>query len=358
MCPLLTVIYYIEINTMTMKKLTLLAVAVSLGVAGCASNTSFEHLDPTKAPSQNFDLTKWKINLPVLTTEGERKGKTLEIDKYALGNTQTPFVHDEWFYTDPKNGAMVFVAPNDAPTTPNSKNTRSELRAMLGDDYGAPNNNFVVASHPNAKDYGAIGGRMSATLSVDHVSVSGPDNKNNAYSVIIGQIHAAKNEPLKISYRKLPNHEYGSLSWNYELNPVPELQNARGSDGKKLRQDIRHDIFGQHNLRKGDADPIDGIKLGEVFSYDVNVEGDIMHLTFTKKPGTADEVVKTYEIDLVKGNYQGHEVDQGYGNTWMYYKAGAYNQCNTKKSSSNCEWRGMEAGDYTQVSFYKLDLDQ
>ncbi len=36
-------------------------------------------LDPAKAPAQNFDLSKWKINLPELTTEGDRKGKTLEI---------------------------------------------------------------------------------------------------------------------------------------------------------------------------------------------------------------------------------------------------------------------------------------
>lgn len=347
-----------------MKKITLSIIAIA--IAGCSYNATKDdeslavkyHLDPKASPAENFDLSKWKINLPILETEGSRKGKTVEINKHDLSDTSIGFSHDEWFYTDAETGALVFAAPNDAPTTPNSKNTRSELRAMLGEEYASPSNNFAVASHPQANEFGAIGGKLSATLSVDHVSVSGPDNKNNAYSVIIGQIHGSDNEPLKISYRKLPNHEYGSLSWNYELNPVAELQDAVDENGKKLRQDIRHNVFGEFDLRADSEDPVDGIKLGEIFAYEVDIEGDIMHLSFTKKPGTDEEVVKTFEVNLAEGNYAGHEVDQGYGDDWMYYKAGAYNQCNTKVESSNCLWRGMEAGDYVQVSFYQLDLDQ
>ncbi|MGY5451558.1 polysaccharide lyase family 7 protein [Agarivorans sp. MS3-6] len=346
-----------------MKKihLSLLAFSVLTGSAYATSPSMQDltaKLDPKAAPAENFDLSNWKITLPELTKEGSRKGKALEIDKHRLADTKTPYIHPEWFYTNEQTGALVFVSPNEAPTTPNSKNTRSELRAMLAEHYGEPKNNFVVASHPEAKEYGAIGGQLKATLSVDQVSTSGNPKKNGAYAVVIGQIHGSKNEPLKISYRKLPEHEYGSLSWNYELNPTKELQNAKDENGKKLRKDIRHDVFGKHNLRQGAADPKDGIKLGEVFAYEVNVKGDIMHLTFIKNPGTAEELSKTYDIDLTKGNYQGHDVDLGYGQDWMYFKAGAYNQCNTKKSSSNCEWRGMEAGDYTQASFYQLELNQ
>ncbi len=343
-----------------MKTLSIITLAIlSAGAAHAATSVADQYqLDTQAAPSQNFDLSKWKINLPVLETEGSRKGKTVEIDRYHLGDTLNPFVHSEWFYTDPQTGAMTFVAPNDAPTTPNSSNTRSELRAMLADEYGAPINNFAIETHPNAKEFGAIGGRMSATLSVDQVSTSGKYTHNGAFSVVIGQIHGSDNEPLKISYRKLPEHEYGSLVWAYELNPVPELQNAVDENGKKLRQDIRHNVWGQFDLRQGSADPVDGIKLGEVFSYDVNVEGEIMTLTFTKHPSTDKEEVKTYKVNLAQGNYQGHEVDEGYGSDWMYYKAGAYNQCNTKASSSACEWRGMDAGDFVKVRFYQLDLEQ
>lgn len=343
-----------------MKKryLSLLIVSAFAGNAVMASNTDLSrfNLDPAKAPSQNFDLSNWKITLPELTTEGSRKGKPLEIDKHTLSDTKNTYSSEKWFYTDKETGALVFVAPNVAPTTPNSNNTRSELRGMLADNPKDPKNNFVIAAHPNAKDYGAVGGTLKATLAVDHVSTSGEYKKNGAFAVVLGQIHGSDNEPLKIVYRKLPEHEYGSLAWNYELNPTPELQDAVGSNGKKLRQDIRHDVFGKHNLRQGAAEPKDGIKLGEVFSYEVNVTGNMMHLTFIKSPGTAQEQKKTYDIDLAKGQYDGHEIDLGYGHDWMYYKAGVYNQCNTKASSSNCEWRGMEAGDYAQASFYELSL--
>ncbi|WP_153912604.1 polysaccharide lyase family 7 protein [Shewanella sp. TC10] len=345
-------------KTLQLSLLTATIIASSAAAAAQTDITSKFSLDPTKAPAQNFDLTNWKITLPELTESGKRKGKALEIDKYQLGNTKTPYEHPKWFYTNKETGALVFVAPNEAPTTPNSKNTRSELRAMLADHYGEPKNNFVVASHPDAKEYGAIGGQLKATLTVDQVSTSGNDKKNGAFAVVIGQIHGSDNEPLKISYRKLPGHEFGSLSWNYELNPVPELQDAKDENGKKLRQDIRHNVFGQYNLREGAPEPTDGIKLGEVFAYQVDVKDDTMHLSFTKNPGAENEEVKVFSVDLAKGNYQGHEVDQGYGKDWMYFKAGAYNQCNTKKDSSDCQWRGMEAGDYTQATFYQLELNQ
>lgn len=313
---------------------------------GESVQTLLDNLNPEVKPGQNFDLSNWKITLPMTEEEGSRKGKAAEIQKDKLSD----YEHSEWFYTDKETGAMVFKAPNTAPTTPNSKNARSELRAMLADHYGEPKNNFVVASHPQADEYGSIGGRLKATLAVDWVSTSGDHKKNGAFATVIGQIHGSKNEPLKIIYRKLPEHNLGSLSWNYELNPPLEQQKS------KLRKDIRHDVFGQHNLRQGDPEPIDGIALDEVFSYEVIVEGDMMTLNFVKSPGLDNEETKSVTIDLTAGQYQGHEIDQGYGSDWMYFKAGSYNQCNT--GSSGCAYGGPDSEDYAQVRFYELVLDQ
>jgi hypothetical protein len=305
-------------------------------------------LDPTKAPAQNFDLTKWKINIPMEDDKPGRAGKVMEISAQELSNQQTPYSHPDWFYTDKRTGAMVFATPNKAMTTPNSKNARSELRAMLATSYDDPKNNFALSVNPKAETYGSIGGELSATLSVDWVSTSGNDKKNSAFSTVIGQIHASTNEPLKIVYRKLPGHEYGSLYWRYEINAT--------GDNYDKRKDFYHNVLGAHDLRTGSADPIEGIKLGEVFSYDVNVENSIMHLTFKKNIGEANEVVKTYAVDLSKGQYKGNEYDEGYANDWMYFKAGNYNQCNV--GSSECTNNGIEAGDYAQVSFYELNLNQ
>lgn len=341
-----------------MKKI-LLAATITALVVGCGINEEItqpsantkalmEKLDPTKAPVFNFDLTKWKINVPLEDDRPERAGKVMEISAQDLSNKEKPYSHPEWFYTDKETGAMVFATPNKAMTTPNSKNARSELRAMLATSYKDPKNNFAIAANPDAASYGSIGGQLTATLSVDWISTSGNSEKNGAFSSVIGQIHAKKNEPLKIAYRKLPGHEYGSLYWRYEINAT--------GDNYSKRKDIYHNVFGQYDLRTESTDPIDGIKLGEVFSYDVNVEGNIMKLTFIKNIGEAGEIVKTFAIDLSKPHYQGEEYDEGYENSWMYFKAGNYNQCNV--GSSECTNNGIEAGDYAKVSFYQLDLKQ
>jgi len=351
-----------------MKKIYLTGV-ITLLVSGCATTNDLVNndkvvlplmqpnantislmakLDPAKAPALNFDLTKWKINIPTEDDKPSRAGKVMEISAQDLSNQQNPYSHPDWFYTDKRTGAMVFTTPNKAMTTPNSKNARSELRAMLASSYKDPKNNFALASHPEAASYGSIGGELSATLSVDWVSTSGNDKKNGAFSTVIGQIHGSKNEPLKIVYRKLPGHEYGSLYWRYEINAT--------GDNYDKRKDIYHNVLGAYNLRAGSEDPIDGIKLGEVFSYDVNVKNSIMHLTFKKNIGEPNEVIKTFALDLSKGQYLGNKYDEGYANDWMYFKAGNYNQCNV--GSSQCSNNGLAAGDYAQVSFYELNLNQ
>ncbi|TKF93655.1 polysaccharide lyase family 7 protein, partial [Vibrio sp. F13] len=221
-------------------------------------------LDPSKAPSENFDLSKWKIVIPMEDTKPERKGKVMEISKAELNED---YQHAPWFYTDKESGAMVFAAPNKAMTTPNSSNARSELHALISDNTSIgpyePANNFVLASHPDADKFGAIGGKMNATLAVDHVSQSGDHRHNDSFSVVIGQIHAGTNEPLKIFYRKLPDQNYGSVYWNYE-------NNALGDDYHR-RLDISHNVFGKAKIRFGEPEPTDGIKLGEKFSYEIQV---------------------------------------------------------------------------------------
>jgi len=339
-----------------MRKIALLAMAtavafqVSAGEMTAYQSELASQLDPAKAPSENFDLTKWKINLPIGDKTEARAGKEMEITAEHLNYANYPYVHPEWFYTDPETGAVVFAAPNTGPTTPNSKNTRSELRAMLdvndAYNYSGPENNFAVAANENAADFGAIGGQLTAALTVDAVSTSGDDEKRGAHAVVIGQIHGSKNEPLKIFYRKMPNHEHGSVFWTYEINP----------EDKNDRTDIPHDVFGKNDLTKADADPVDGIKLGELFEYDINVVENVMNLTFKRNIGEKDEKVVTFAVDLSKP-YPGQEkLDRGYAQDWMYFKAGVYNQCN--QGSSGCQNRGIEAGDYTQATFYKLELNQ
>jgi len=302
-------------------------------------------------PAGEFDLRSWKLTLPELDPE---RGKAAEIKEGELNGSEAgtfPYIHPLWFFVDGNNGAMVFKTPNHLATTKNSSNTRSELREMVragNTDIGTkdPKNNWVISTNPHAADYAAIGGVLSARLAVDWVSTSGDETKFAAHSVVVGQIHGSgKMEPLKIFYRKLPGHQKGSLFWNYETHPADEAD----------RQDVSNDIWGSHKLTKVSEDPADGIALGEQFSYEVNVKGTEMELTFTKADGT----VSTHRHDLSKG-LASIPGDEGYSEDWMYFKAGAYNQCNIGTEGvwgAGCENRGEAAGDYAQVSFFDLKVD-
>ena len=339
------------------------SVGISLLVTACA-------LPPPASgvlPADVIDLSYWKITLPL---EG-RAGKAREVD---VGSIDT-FYHPDFFYADSHN-SVVFSAPNKAATTGGSTNTRSEFRQMMsgysGGDPKSKSNNFVLAANDNAKKFADIGGQLAATLKVDAVSIhAGYPNKPPAYSVVVGQIHAGKddnllhnsddafgwgNEPIKIYYKKWPNHSTGSVFWTYEKNLPKRDPN---------RTDVAYPVWG--NTWENAADPMaEGIALGEEFSYVINVYQNKMYLTFT----TNNQPDVNYEIDLSNnidayGKVDAQDNPDGYQQDWFYFKAGAYNQCSTKDAPgiwyTDCpgsgDWAIDQAnGDYAQATFSQIVL--
>ncbi|WP_017446151.1 polysaccharide lyase family 7 protein [Gayadomonas joobiniege] len=325
--------------------------------------------DSVLTPGQVFDLSKWNLTIPL---DLDNSGNADTISSADLANYQIA----DFFYLD-KNQHMVFAAPNKAITTPNSTNTRSELRQVFDEDTDDkvgtrnPKSYFALASNPEAEKFASIGARMQATLKVNHVSVNAKyGDKPPAYSVVVGQIHAGKldelrdlesgfgwgNEPLKIYYKKYPHHATGSVFWNYERNLTKDDPN---------RIDIAYPVWGDG--WNSDADPgKTGIALGETFSYTVNVSGDIMYLEFS----SANHATVKHQINLANNldaNGQIDEYDQkdGYRKDWLFFKAGAYNQCSSKDAPSfrypacpgTGDWQTDKAdGNYTSVTFSRLEL--
>ena len=104
-------------------------------------------------PSENFDLTDWKLTLPVDRDQDGRADEVFEED--LMNGWSDP----DYFYTDPVTGGLVFRTPQRASaTTATSDYPRTELREMLraGDlsiaarsRDGMPNkNNWVLAVGP------------------------------------------------------------------------------------------------------------------------------------------------------------------------------------------------------------------
>ena len=184
---------------------------------------------------------------------------------------------------------------------------------------------------------------------------------------MLGQIHAVKydnvssgfgfgNEPIKIFYKKFPEHEKGSVFWTYERNL------AKDDDD---RTDIVYPVWG--NTWKNKETPgAAGIALGEEFSYTINVHENTMYLTFT----SANHPTVTYTRSLISNVGADGVVDPldnkfSYGGDSLYFKAGVYNQCSTKTGGgawyAGCpgtgDWDVDKAnGDYAQATFSALTV--
>lgn len=338
--------------------------ATSLVVAinhSASANASDEKIEP---PGQTFDLSHWKITLPI-DENGDKKPDEIEVG--AIDN----YVHPDFFYLDAEGG-MVFAAPNQALTTQNSSNTRSELRYMLRGKNTrikthSAENNFAVEARKDSDKFGSVGGKMQATLAVNHVAKNSSNPKAKAsFSTVVGQIHATKydnnaggfgwgNEPIKIFYKKWPDHEMGSVFWTYERNLAKDAPN---------RTDIDYPVFG--NSWNSNEDPGDkGIALNEEFSYTINVHRNTMYLTFhNERLGTVTHRKSLVSNVDIYGKTDTLDNPLSYGGDTLYFKAGNYNQCSVKKGSgglwsAGCggtgDWATDKAnGDYSQTTFSKL----
>ncbi|MYV37632.1 polysaccharide lyase family 7 protein [Streptomyces sp. SID1328] len=161
------------------------SLALTLGAFGGTAHAA----DPHVAPGGNFDLSVWQLQEPVGSP-----GSPTTISSSRLRGANG--YQDAYFYTDTRDGAMTFWAPEKGVTTPNSNYARSELREMNRDG--------------GAADW-ALGGthRMNATLRV--VSVT----KN----VCVGQIHLGSGGSSTKPLLELYYHADGDIVLGTENSP-------------------------------------------------------------------------------------------------------------------------------------------
>jgi len=325
-----------------MKKalFTLITILVIVGCKNNTKKTSDAALQTEKKyPSDVIPfMDKWKI----LCGDGSHSDSLVNYQK------------ENFFYVanDGKTDWVVYKTPNSGITSRTSSNTRTEL---------GQKKHWIPEE----------GGKLTGTLKVQHVSTTGDATAASSYSVVIGQIHSDEgheNEPLKIYYKKFPNHTKGSVFWNYEIN----------TEGDNIgRFDYSTAVWGHDFSVVGlspseyPKEPQDGIALGEEFSYEVNVHEGIMYLTFTSqnqktvrftkslvrsefatREAIPEQVKKVY-ANREKGG--GVERDTAYAGEINYFKQGAYNQANAKSTNSEIYGGDIQKqyanGSYAEVWF-------
>ena len=299
------------------------------GSSSSSSNIDFG-LNPNNEPWENFDLSDWALDAPNADPEDGLSARTTDRD-FINGDL---FPGSEpYFFTGP-DGAMVFRSNvGGVRTSSNTSFPRSELREMLRagntsiSTTGVNENNWALGYQPNnldlrsgADDIGGRNGVLTSTMRVNRVTTTG--SSSQVGRVIIGQIHADNDEPLRLYYRKLPQNDLGSVYFTHEIRDDDDLDdvNLVGSSSSNA------------------SNPSDGIALGELFSYEIINEGSIIEVVL--RSGDRDGPV------IGRASFDMDDEDSGYDrdDEWMYFKAGAYTQNNTGNSS-----------DFDEVAIYRLD---
>lgn len=213
-------------NTLIRTPRTLLigaAAFIAVGVLAVSCSRP-EWDDPSSYNSDRFDLSNWKITLPV----AGKGGKAEEVKKLKK--------YESAYFYDAKDGAMVFYAPVEGSTTKNSKYPRSELRERNNGE--------------DAKWNLAQGGTLTATLKIDEAPTT---SEGKPGKMVIGQIHGEDDELIRLYWDK---------------NKVYFKNDISGKDGK------------EHKFRLKDAaGDVPNVALGEMFSYKIEAYGDTLSVT-------------------------------------------------------------------------------
>ncbi|MCZ8517794.1 polysaccharide lyase family 7 protein [Paenibacillus filicis] len=94
------------------------------------------NLKTSVAPGGNFDLSLWKLQLPIGTNPHH-------IEEIHQSDLEGPDgFHNAYFYTDQTDGAMTFMDPPTGITTGGSKHLRSELREVTN---WSPSGNNILS---------------------------------------------------------------------------------------------------------------------------------------------------------------------------------------------------------------------
>lgn len=264
-----------------------------------------------------IELIDWYLSVP---TDDDDSGTSDSISETDLA---AGYTNSEYFYASADGGIVMRSPSYGFKTSTNTSYVRVELREMLRrgntsvSTQGVNKNNWVFGSVSNSAqaDAGGVDGELNVTLAVNNVTTTGEDYQIGR--LVIGQIHANDDEPIRLYYRKLPDNDKGSIYFAHEPR-------VTGSD------EVYVEMIG--NRSNSASNPSDGIELDEVFSYKINVVANLLTVTISREG--KDDVVSSLDMS----NSLFDEDDQ-----YQYFKVGVYHLNN----SSNAE-------EYAQATFYEI----
>jgi hypothetical protein len=220
---------------------------------------SVAQLNPSCAPGGNFDLSKWKLQMPT--------GSPGRPDTVSTGNLQgcDGFTSSDYFYTG-GDGALVMKVPgspatSQCVTTPNSKHCRTEFRE----------------SSPAKWSPHAAVNRLFGDLKV----------VRNDDEICVGQIHIDD----AISHK-----------------PVAELYYAASG---RLSMGVQ-----KCRTCSQQRSEVDNVPKGQRFTYEIRYEKNVLSVSINGKPF---QTFSTFELDAPDSYFKAGNYNQGDGPTELHY---------------------------------------
>lgn len=264
-----------------------------------------------------IELVDWYLSVP---TDEDNSGTADSISETELANGYT---NSEFFYASKDNGIVMRAPSYGFKTSTNTSYVRVELREMLRrgnrsiSTQGVNKNNWVFgsASAQEQANAGGVDGDLRVTLAVNEVTTTGENFQIGR--VVIGQIHANDDEPIRLYYRKLPGNSLGSIYFAHESR----VENV---------DEVTVEMIGSKSNTA--SNPADGIALDEKFSYQIIVNMNLLSVTISRE-GKSD-IVANYDMGESLYDQDGQ---------YHYFKVGVYHLNNSS-----------DPDEFAQATFYEI----
>lgn len=253
------------------QKLNLTAGSHTIRIFGVEAGTQIDAIEltggpvsppPAGTPGQNFDLSRWKLDIPV-TASGGTSGVGQTIFQPELETYESDY------FKTAADGAMQFYAPVvGAKTSTNTSYTRSELREM--------NLDGSKASWKTSED-----SALQATVAVNQMPVA---DGGKVARIVVGQIHGPDDELCRLYY---------------DANGKVYYINDKSTGGKELTHEL-----------KSASGQVSAIPLNAKFDYKITVANNTLTVMVTH--------------DGVSYSYS-EPINSFWSGKGMYFKAGSYN---------------------------------
>lgn len=282
-----------------------------------------KELNKHASPASNFNLKEWMLVTPDNNTDSQVRISTDDLNN--------DYVND--YFKTADDGGIEFSTRYGRLDT--NKRQRTEL---------IESNTWVSSAHTveERQLYGTVDGTLTATVAVNVVPIHGNPGHKRTGTVRLARIKLDESCLATLLYILKPGHTRGSIVVMYK-STLPKKENII------VQRPINIPIIGYYETKQRISkdtirtkdEPFDGIKLNEVFTFIINVTGNLLKCTIEREDVSQNGVNSvTKVIDMSENNVIGDT-------KYLYFLVGVVSEYDPPADTTDPDVR---------ATYYSLDI--